>query len=268
MHDVKVKRVCVAAVVALSLTACGESSTDSADDCSVEIFAASSLSSALTAMTDELRTESGCDITYKFGSSGSLAATIESGATPDLFLSSGTTSVTASGLDVKTSRAIVESSLAIITSKGSDASREVIAIDNLLEKKWKLGLCATTAPCGELADEVLANAGDVFGNTFDFGRGELADTEAINASDLLTKVEMGELDVVLGYASSCAGNSDLTCAVIPADLDGRGLGEKTTYYVTPINDSSQVTRLLAYITSLKFSERLVTDFGFEALVKS
>jgi hypothetical protein len=79
---------------------------------------------------------------------------------------------------------------------------------------------------------------------------------------------MGELDVVLGYASSCAGNSDLTCAVIPADLDGRGLGEKTTYYVTPVNDLPQVTRLIAYMTSLKFSERLVIDFGFEALAKS
>jgi len=267
MLAVKVKRVCVAAVVALSLTACGESSTDSADDCSVEIFAASSLSSALTAMTDELRTESGCDITYKSGSSGSLAASIEAGATPDLFLSSGTTSVTASGLDVKTSRAIVESSLAIITSKGSVASREVIAVDDLLEKKWKLGLCAATAPCGELADEVLANAGDVFGNTFDFGRNALADTEAINASDLLTKVEMGELDVVLGYASSCASSSDLVCTVIPDEENGQQLGEKTTYFVTPINDSSQVTRLLTFMTSAKFSERLVTDFGFEAMVK-
>jgi len=157
--------------------------------------------------------------------------------------------------------------LAIITSKGSVASREVIAVDDLLEKKWKLGLCAATAPCGELADEVLANAGDVFGNTFDFGRNALADTEAINASDLLTKVEMGELDVVLGYASSCASSSDLVCTVIPDEENGQQLGEKTTYFVTPINDSSQVTRLLTFMTSAKFSERLVTDFGFEAMVK-
>ena len=267
MLAVKVKRVCVAAVVALSLTACGESSTDSADDCSVEIFAASSLSSALTAMTDELRTESGCDITYKFGSSGSLAASIEAGATPDLFVSSGTASVAAAGLDVNTSSPIVESSLAIITSAGSAAAKELVTVADLLQKKWKLGLCATTAPCGELADEVLTNAGDVFGNTFDFGRNALGDTEAVNATDLLTKVEMGELDVVLGYASSCASNSDLTCTVIPAEVDGRRLGEKSTYFVTPINGSSQVTRLLTFMTSAKFSERLVTDFGFEALVK-
>lgn len=267
MLDVRTMRICLAAIVALSLTACGENSSGSSDDCSVEIFAASSLSSALTDMAEELRTESGCDITYKFGSSGSLAASIEAGATPDVFVSSGTRSVTASGLDVKTSQAIVESSLAIITSNGSAASRQLIALDDLLEKKWKLGLCASTAPCGELADAVLTNAGDVFGGQFTFGRDALADTEAINASDLLTKVQMGELDVVLGYASSCAGNSDLTCTLIPAEVDGRQLGEKTTYFVTPVNDSSQVLRLLTYMTSVQFSQRLVTDFGFEVLVQ-
>lgn len=267
MLDVRTIRLCAAAIVALSLTACAENSNGSTGDCSAEIFAASSLSSALTDMTDELRTESGCDITYKFGSSGSLAASIEAGATPDMFLSSGTAAVSAAGLDVNTSRAIVESSLAIITSKGSAASRELIAIDGLLEKKWKLGLCVATAPCGELADDVLANAGDAFGEAFEFGRDALADTEAINASDLLTKVEMGELDVVLGYASSCAENPDLSCTVIPADMDGRPLGKKSTYFVTPINVSPQVTGLLGLMTSAKFSERLVTDFGFEPLVK-
>ena len=267
MHDVRVKRVCVAAVAALSLTACGENVTDSADDCNIEVFAASSLSSALTDMTDELSTESGCDITYKFGSSGSLAASIEAGATPDLFVSSGTASVAAAGLDVNTSSPIVESSLAIITSAGSAAAKELTTVADLLQTKWKLGLCVTTAPCGELADAVLANAGDVFGEQFDFGRAALADTEAINASDLLTKVEMGELDVVLGYASSCAGRSDLTCTVIPADVEGRQLGEKTTYFVTSVNNSSQAARLLTFLTSLKFTERLVTDFGFEELVK-
>jgi ABC-type molybdate transport system substrate-binding protein len=260
-------RICIAAVVVLALTACGENVADSADDCNIEVFAASSLSLALTAMTDELRTESGCDITYKFGSSGSLAASIEAGATPDLFVSSGATSVTAAGLDVNTSSPIVESSLAIITSAGSVAAKELTTVADLLQTKWKLGLCVTTAPCGELADGVLTNAGDVFSEQFDFGRDALADTEAVNASDLLTKVEMGELDVVLGYASSCAGRSDLTCTLIPVDFEGRRLGEKTTYFVTPINDSSQVTRLLAYMTSLTFSERLIIDFGFEALVK-
>ena len=260
-------RICIAAVVVLALTACGENIADSADDCNIEVFAASSLSSALTDMTDELSAESGCDITYKFGSSGSLAASIEAGATPDLFVSSGTTSVAAAGLDVKMSNHIVESSLAIITSTGSAAAKELVTVADLLQTKWKLGLCVPTAPCGELADAVLTNAGNVFGEQFNFGRDALADTEAMNASDLLTKVEMGELDVVLGYASSCAGRSDLVCTVIPADFEGRQLGEKSTYFVTPVNDSPQVTRLLAYITSVKFSERLVTDFGFEALVK-
>jgi ABC-type molybdate transport system substrate-binding protein len=265
MHDVRPLRICIAAVVVLSLMACGGNSNDTARDCNLEIFAASSLSSALTVVTDELRTETRCDITFKFGSSGSLAASIDAGATPDLFISSGTTSVTASGLDVSTSRALVDSSLAIILRKDSAAAGEVRAITSLLEKKWKLGLCATTAPCGELADAVLANAADVFGMDSDFSREALADTEAINATDLLTKVQMGELDIVLGYASSCTMNSYLQCILIPEIVDGRRLGEKTTYFATPISDSDQITRLLAYVTSLTFSQRLVDDFGFEAL---
>jgi ABC-type molybdate transport system substrate-binding protein len=257
----------VVAVVTMSLTACGAASSDSADNCTLEVFAASSLSSALSEMTDDLRSESGCDVTFKFGSSGSLAASIDAGATPDVFLSAGTGSVSAAGLDVSNARALVESRLAVIAKQGSQAALTVEAVEDLLEKKWQLGLCAATAPCGELADAVLLNATNIYGDDSGFSRESLADTEAINASDLLTKVEMGELDVVLGYASSCASNPDLVCTVIPDKENGQQLGEKTTYFLTPLGDSAGTTRLLSYMTSLKFTQRLVTDFGFEELTQ-
>ena len=258
---------CVVAVVAMSLTACGAASSDSVNDCNLEVFAASSLSSALTEMTDELRSETGCDVTFKFGSSGSLAASIDAGATPDVFLSSGTGSVNAAGLDVSRARALVESRLAVIARKGSEAAMAVKTLDDLREKKWQLGLCAATAPCGELADAVFLNATNIYGEEFGFSRESLADTEAINASDLLTKVEMGELDVVLGYASSCASNPDLVCTVIPDEENGQQLGEKTTYFLTPLGDSASAAKLLGYMESKKFTQRLVADFGFEELTQ-
>jgi ABC-type molybdate transport system substrate-binding protein len=267
MRNMRKLIVCVTAVAALSLTACGGTSSDSANDCSFEVFAASSLSSALTEMTDELRSETRCEVTFKFGSSGSLAASIDAGANPDVFLSSGTGSVSAAGLDVSNARALVESRFAVITRKGSAAETAVKTVDDLLENKWKLGLCAVTAPCGELADAVLLNASTIYGKDSGFSRGSLADTEAINASDLLTKVEMGELDVVLGYASSCASNPDLVCTVIPDEKNGQQLGEKTTFFVTPLGDSARVAKLLSYINSTKFTQRLVTDFGFEELTQ-
>jgi molybdate transport system substrate-binding protein len=257
----------VVALVALSLTACGGASSDSANDCTLEVFAASSLSPALTEMIDDVRSETGCDVTFKFGSSGSLAASIDAGATPDVFLSSGTGSISAAGLDVSSARALVDSRLAVIAKKGSEAALAVKTVDDLLEKKWKLGLCAATAPCGELADAVLLNATNIYGEDSGFSRESLADTEVINASDLLTKVEMGELDVVLGYASSCANNPDLVCTVIPDEKNGQQLGEKTTYFLTPLGDSVGVTRLLDYMNSLKFLQRLIADFGFEELTK-
>jgi molybdate transport system substrate-binding protein len=258
---------CVVAVLGLSLAACGGASSGSADNCTLEVFAASSLSSALTEMSDELRSETGCDVTFKFGSSGSLAASIDAGASPDVFLSAGTGSVSAAGLDASSARALVESRLAVITKEGSEAAVAVKTLDDLLEKKWKLGLCAATAPCGELADAVLLNATNIYGEDSGFSRESLADTEAINASDLLTKVEMGELDVVLGYASSCAGNPGLVCTVIPDEENGQQLGEKTTYYMTALGDSAGTTRLLGYMNSIKFTQRLVADFGFEKLTQ-
>ena len=258
---------CVVAVLGLSLAACGGASSDSADNCTLEIFAASSLSSALNEMSDELRSETGCEVTFKFGSSGSLAASIDAGATPDVFLSVGTRSVNAAGLDVSSARALVESRLAVITRRGSEAATAVETLEDLREKKWQLGLCAATAPCGELADAVLLNATNIYGDDSGFSREALADTEAINASDLLTKVEMGELDVVLGYASSCASNPDLVCTVIPDEENGQQLGEKTTYFLTPLGDSASAAKLLGYMESKKFTQRLVADFGFEELTQ-
>jgi hypothetical protein len=76
---------------------------------------------------------------------------------------------------------------------------------------------------------------------------------------------MGELDVVLGYASSCATNDKLVCTPIPDSTDGRHLGEKSTYYVTALGTSGATKKLAEYMYSFKFSGRLVADFGFETL---
>ena len=248
-----------------TLAACGGGDSESRFDCTTTIFAASSLSSALTEMTPEFRDVAQCEIALKFGSSGTLAAMISSGAQPGLFLTSGTNALQAADLEPSSARAIVESHLAIVTAKGTDADTTVTTVKDLLETKWKLGLCASSAPCGDLADLVLMNAIDVYGEEFDFSREALADTEAANSSDLLTKLQMGELDVVLGYASSCATNDKLVCRAIPDIVDGRHLGEKSTYYVTALGASEATKKLAEYISSSEFSGRLVADFGFETL---
>lgn len=261
----KIVRGVAAVCLILSLASCGGSSSDAKLGCTSNIFAASSLSSALTEMTSELRDIAGCEIAYKFGSSGTLAASIASGAKPDFFLSSGTGSLDAAGLDASAAHALVDSHLAVITLKDSDAESAVTTVKDLLDTKWKLGLCSASAPCGALADTVLMNAIDVYGEEFDFSREALADTEATSSSDLLTKLQMGELDVVLGYASSCATNKKLVCTPIPETAEGRHLGEKTTYYVSVLGQSEASKKLAEYMYSFKFPGRLVADFGFETL---
>ena len=216
-------------------------------------------------MTTELQDVAQCEIEFKFGSSGALAASISAGAQPDLFLTSGTNALQAANLDPAAAHALVESHLAVITAKGTDAATRVTSIKDLLDTKWKVGLCASSAPCGDLADSVLMNAVDVYGEEFDFSREALADTEAANSSDLLTKLQMGELDVVFGYASSCAKNNKLVCTPIPDSTDGRHLGEKSTYYVTELGSAEPTKKLSEYMNSFTFRGRLVADFGFETL---
>lgn len=261
----KLLRSACAFSLLLTLTACGGGDSESKFECTTTIFAASSLSLALTEMTTELRDVAQCEIAFKFGSSGTLAALISSGAQPDLFLTSGTNALQAADLDSSAAHALVESHLAVITAKGTEAESAITTVKDLLETDWKLGLCASSAPCGDLADRVLMNAVDVYGEEFDFSRKALADTEAANSSDLLTKLQMGELDVVLGYASSCARNDKLVCTPIPDSTDGRHLGEKSTYYVTALNGSEATKKLSEYMYSFTFPGRLVADFGFETL---
>ena len=258
-------RVLMAIGLAASLTACGGSSGESKFDCVVDVFAASSFSAALMEMKSEMQDIAGCEVTFKFGSSGSLAASIVSGAQPDFFLSSGTGALETAGLDSSAAHALVDSHLAVITLMGSNAESDVTTVKDLLDTQWKLGLCSESAPCGELADLVLMNAIDAYGEEFDFSRESLADTEAISSSDLMTKLQMEELDVVLGYASSCATNKRLMCTPIPDSVDGRRLGEKTTYYVSAVGTSEGSLKLKEYLYSFKFPNRLIADFGFEKL---
>lgn len=259
------KKGIVAIACVAVLGSCGGSSNDAKYDCTANVFAASSLSTALTDMTSEIQDALECEITFTFGSSGALAASISNGTKPDAFISSGLDALAAAGLDTADAHALVESHLAIITQKGSTAETEVLSVENLLDTQWKFGVCSASAPCGELADLVLLNAMDVYGEEFDFSREALADTEAPSASALLTKLNMGELDVVLGYASSCAGQSDLSCTAIPDSFNGRHLGEKSTYYVSILGSSKVSTRLREYLYSFTFPGRLVSDFGFEKL---
>lgn len=249
----------------ISLAGCGGSDSEAKFDCTTTIFAASSLYFALTEMTSQLRDIAGCEIAYKFGSSGALAASISSGAEPDFFLTSGTNALQVAEIDPSSAHALVESRLAVITAKGTDAAVAITGVKDLLETDWKLGVCASSAPCGDLADLVLMNAIDVYGEEFDFSREALADTEAANSSDLLTKLQMGELDVVLGYASSCAANDKLACTPVPDSVDGRRLGEKSTYFVTSLSSSQAAKKLSKYMYSFTFPGRLVADFGFEMI---
>jgi len=68
-----------------------------------------------------------------------------------------------------------------------------------------LGLCAETVPCGSFADQALAAAATT----------PSIDTREANVRALLTKVETGELDAGIVYASDVLASPEVEAIVIP-----------------------------------------------------
>ena len=160
-------RVALAAFVALGLVAC--SSKDSAAPPtpsttaitgSITVSAASSLTGAFTTIGARfMRANPGATVTFNFGSSGVLATQIEQGAPVDTFAAADTVTMStlaAASLVAGTPHVFARNRLVIVTKPGNPEGVRAVAD---LAGASTVALCATTAPCGKYAAQVLVNAG-------------------------------------------------------------------------------------------------------------
>ena len=160
-------RVVLVVLVALGLAAC--SSKDSAAPPtpsttaitgSITVSAASSLTGAFTTIGARFeRANPGATVAFNFGSSGVLATQIQHGAPVDTFASADTTTMDTlktAGLVAGTPQVFARNRLVIVTKSGNP--KGVKALSDIATV-GTVALCATTAPCGKYAAQVLANAG-------------------------------------------------------------------------------------------------------------
>jgi molybdate transport system substrate-binding protein len=157
------------------------------------VFAAASLTDVFGGLGDRLTADNpGLDIQFNFAGSSALATQITQGAPADVFASANETQmavVTDAKLQSGDPEIFTENVLEIAVPKGNPG--KVTGIADFADPDLTLAVCAPDVPCGAAAQKVFTAAGIT----------AVPDTEEEDVRAALTKVQLGEVDAALVYAS-------------------------------------------------------------------
>jgi molybdate transport system substrate-binding protein len=200
-----VKRLLTLAVL-LVLSACGGTAADAGSGSSsagtssggeltgtLTVFAAASLTDVFGDLGDQLEKENPrLHVQFNFAGSSALATQLTQGAPADVFASANEkqmTVVTDAGLQAADPTVFTENVLEIAVPAGNPG--KVTGLADFGDADLTLALCAADVPCGAAAQAVFADAGIT----------AKPDTEEEDVKAALTKVQLGEVDAALVYAT-------------------------------------------------------------------
>lgn len=254
-------RVVVVAVVfaELVLGACSTSSSNAgpsgtSGSAELTVFAASSLTAAFNQIGSDFESANpGTTVTFNYGSSTDLATQIGSEGTADVFASaSGTAMDTVAKNPGVTDRIdFATNQLVIITPTDDPAG--VSTLQDLTKPGVQVVLGAAGVPVGDyarqlldenkLTDEVLPN---------------VVSNEPDDAS-VVAKVNSGEADAAIVYASDVASNTDVRSVPIPTAQN-----VVATYPIAVVTGSPTAAvakSFVAYVTGSQ-GEATLAQYGF------
>jgi molybdate transport system substrate-binding protein len=203
-------RVLPAFLALVALTACGSSSGGSttapggSDDSkltgTLTVFAAASLTDVFTRLGDRLTADNpALEVQFNFAGSSGLATQIVQGAPADVFASANEvqmTVVTDAELPAQDPEVFTRNVLQIAVPAGNPAG--ITGLEDFGREELTLAVCAPDVPCGAAAEQVFGAAGVT----------AAPDTLEEDVRAALTKVELGEVDAALVYASDVASAGD------------------------------------------------------------
>ncbi|MFJ3720670.1 molybdate ABC transporter substrate-binding protein [Streptomyces sp. NPDC090057] len=201
------------AAALISLSACSSSSGDSpagASDASgsaspklsgsVTVFAAASLKESFTTLGKRFEKQHpGTKVSFNFGGSDTLAASITSGAPADVFAAASpkTMAIVTDRKDaVGAPATFVRNRLEIATLPGNPG--KVSSLKDLTESGLKVVLCDETVPCGAAARKAL-DAGGLKLTPVSYEQ---------DVKSALTKVELKEADAAVVYKTDVKAAGD------------------------------------------------------------
>ncbi|OQR62982.1 molybdate ABC transporter substrate-binding protein [Streptomyces maremycinicus] len=254
----------VGALLALSACSSSDDSSSAESDSSasasasdkvsgtVTVFAAASLKESFTALGKEFeKAHPGTKVTFSFGGSDSLAASITGGAPADVFASASPKTmaiVTDAGDASGTPTTFVRNQLEIATLPGNPD--KIASLEDLTESSLKVVLCDRTVPCGAAAQKAL-------------DAGKLKLTPVSYEQDVkaaLTKVELKEADAAVVYKTDVHAAGDKVEGVeFPESADA-----VNDYPIVRLKDAQNAEAAEAFIALVRSAEgqKVLTGAGF------
>jgi molybdate transport system substrate-binding protein len=214
------KRIPALILTLILLSACATNAPRSAPVISspqgkLTVFAAASLTESFGEIATTFKAEHpGVDVTLNFAGSNTLRAQIEQGAQADVFASANTKEMDTlvnSGLVAKdASQTFLTNRLVVITP--ADNPAKLTTFDELSRPGLKLVLAAEDVPVGRYARQMLDNAGA------DFKAKVLANvvSNETDVKQVVAKVQLGEADAGIVYASDAVAAPELPVIEIPS----------------------------------------------------
>jgi molybdate transport system substrate-binding protein len=211
--------VAILAAAVAGLVACiGTTSPDGTPLADLTVLAAASLREPLAAIEPAFRTGTSIALTVSTDSSTALRVQIEEGARADVFLAADLVNpeaLVAAALTSGVPTVFARNRLAIVVPKGNPAG---------LETPWDIGrpglrvvAAGESVPISQYAMLLVENLAGLHG-----GGSALADAYAANVvsrednvAAVLTKVELGEADAAIVYATDAAGSELVESMPIP-----------------------------------------------------
>ncbi|WUW25349.1 molybdate ABC transporter substrate-binding protein [Streptomyces sp. NBC_01463] len=237
-----------------SSSAASDSSASSSDKLSgtVTVFAAASLKESFTALGKEFEKENpGTKVTFSFGGSDSLAASITGGAPADVFASASPKTmkiVTDAGDASGTPATFVRNQLEIATLPGNPD--KVSSLKDLTKSGLKVVLCDKEVPCGAAAQKAL-----------DASKLKLTPVSyEQDVKSALTKVELKEADAAVVYKTDVHAAGDKVEGVdFPESADAIN-----DYPIVELKDTKNAEAAKAFIALVRSAQgqQVLTGAGF------
>ncbi|MFD5036057.1 molybdate ABC transporter substrate-binding protein [Streptomyces sp. NPDC087894] len=218
----------------------------------VTVFAAASLKESFTTLGKEFeKAHPGTKVTFSFGGSDSLAASINGGAPADVFASASPRTmkiVTDAGDATGTPATFVRNQLEIATLPGNPD--KISSLKDLTDSGLKVVLCDKEVPCGAAAQKSLDAAA-------------LKLTPVSYEQDVksaLTKVELKEADAAVVYKTDVhAAGGKVEGVDFPESADAIN-----DYPIAQLKDTQNADAAKAFIALVQSSEgqKVLTEAGF------